>query len=147
MSLSHALTSETSTCSPASPPVRKGRPLLAWLVILAVVGFILYRYQSTDPREQERYDLLTVGFQGRYLVGLEQLEKKIQPASGGAGLYDQARQALNRHTYAQRLRFIVLAGELKGPQEACEQLHLLNDTWRENHLTPPEDEAGTADVH
>ncbi len=75
---------------------------------------------------------------------MEQLEKKLQPASSDASLYEQARQALNRHTYAQRLRFVVLAGELKGPAEACEQLHLLNDIWRENHLAPPEDEAETA---
>jgi membrane protease YdiL (CAAX protease family) len=114
------------------------------MVTLAVVGFILYRYRAADPLEKQQYDLLTAGFQGRYLVGLEQLEKKFQSAPGDAGLYDQARQSLNRHTYAQRLRFVVLAGELKGPKEACEQLRLLNDTWSENRGAPPEAEAETA---
>ncbi|HEY7428331.1 MAG TPA: hypothetical protein VH682_29130, partial [Gemmataceae bacterium] len=102
---------------PAAPPVRKGRPLLAWLVILGAVAFILWRYETVSPLERQRYDLVTMRLQGRYLVGMAELEERFlgSKKSGREQLYKEAQASLNRATYAQRLRFVVLAGELKGP--------------------------------
>jgi membrane protease YdiL (CAAX protease family) len=142
MSQSLAITPELPSLV---PPRRKGRPLLAWLVIFAVVGFILWRYGTADPIDKQKYDLLNARFQGRYLVGIEQLGKSLSPGQkDGDVLYKQARETLNQHTYAQRLRFVVLAGELKGPREAGEQLRQLNQEWAAHRGAPPDEEAATA---
>jgi membrane protease YdiL (CAAX protease family) len=131
---------------PAAPPVRKGRPLLAWLVILGAVGFILWRYERVSPLERQRYDLVTVRLQGRYLVGVAELEERFlgSKKSGREQLYKEAEASLNRGTYAQRLRFVVLAGELKGPDEARKQLRQIDERYRELCGDPPAEDAETA---
>ncbi len=139
-------------CTPeqalAAPPTRKGQPLLAWLVILAAIAFILWRHSAASPLEKQKYDLVTMRLQSRYLVGLAELEKRFL----GSGknhhelLYREARETLNRGTYAQRLRFTVLAGELKGPREAREQLRQLDERYRARRGDPPAEEAETADI-
>src|SRR5579883_1970527 len=108
-----------------SAPMRQGRPLLAWLVILAAVAFILWRYETVSPQEHERYDLVNMRLQGRFLVGMAD-RFMVGNKSGRQSLYQEAQNTLNRGTYAQRLRFVVLAGELKGPDEAREQLRLID---------------------
>ncbi|MHB1421904.1 MAG: CPBP family intramembrane glutamic endopeptidase [Gemmataceae bacterium] len=145
MSQLDAIKTEMPPC--VSSP-RKGRPLLAWLIILGVVVFILWRYQTAEPREQQRYDLVTVRLQGRYLVGLAELYERFQGAnnSSRAAMYQQAKDSLNRGTYAQRLRFVVLAGELKGPDEAREQLRQLNQEYRQHRGEPPDEDAETARI-
>lgn len=126
----------------AVPPVRRGRPLLAWLVICAAVAFILWRYSTVTPLEKQRYDLVTIRLQGRYLVGTELFFGGSD--SGREQLYSEAKQTLNRGTYAQRLRFVVLAGELKGPDEAREQLHQFDRRYREVCGEPSAEDAETA---
>src|SRR6185437_9643222 len=64
--------------------------------------------------------------------------------SDSDALYKQARETLYQHTYAQRLRFVVLAGELKGPREAGEQLRQLNQEWTAHRGDPPDEDAATA---
>jgi membrane protease YdiL (CAAX protease family) len=126
--------------TPAAPPVRRGRPLLAWLVIAAAVAFILWRYSTVSPLDKQRYDLVTMRLQGRYLVGAEHF---LGSESGREQLYSEAKRTLNRGTYPQRLRFTVLAGELKGPDEAREQLHQINARYREVCGELPEEDAET----
>src|SRR5581483_1205247 len=111
MSQDDAIMTETS---PSAPP-RKGRPLLAWLVIFAVVACILCRYETVSPQQRQRYDLVTMRLEGRYIVGVAGLEERFlgDQKSGRQQLYKET-QSLNRGTYAQRLRFVVLVGELKG---------------------------------
>jgi membrane protease YdiL (CAAX protease family) len=143
MSQLHAITTETP---PSTPPLRKGRPLLAWLIILAVVAFILGRYQNADPLEQQRYDLVTMRLQSRYLVGLAELEERFLGGKNNEReqLYKQAQSSLDRGAYPQRLRFVVLAGDLKGPEEAREQLHNIDRKYREHRGEPPTEDAETA---
>jgi membrane protease YdiL (CAAX protease family) len=133
--------------TPPSPP-RKGRPFLAWLVILAAVGFILWRYENVSSEEHQRYDLVTMRLQGRYMVGLAKLEERYLggKTSNRDQLYTEARKSLNRGTYAQRLRFVVLAGELKGPGEAREQLQQIDDKYRQHCGEPPVEDAETARI-
>jgi membrane protease YdiL (CAAX protease family) len=144
MSQNYAITTETS---PSAPP-RRGWPLLAWLVILAAVTFILWRYETVGPLDRQRYDLVTMRLEGRYLVGAAELQERFlgTQKSGRASLYKEARD-LNRGTYPQRLRFVVLAGELKSPDEAREQLQKINRKYREHcGEPPPAEEAETAHV-
>ncbi len=125
----------------------KGQPLLAWLIILAAVAFILWRYETVAPLDREGYDLLVMRLQSRYLVGLAHIDKLLPiGASAPKGLYEEA-QSLNRGPYSQRLRFVVLAGELKGPAEAREQLHRLNDHYRtKTNSDPPAEDFRTAEL-
>jgi membrane protease YdiL (CAAX protease family) len=134
--------------APSSPlPTRKGWPLLAWLVILAAVGFILWRHAAPDRVNQERFDLLVMRLQARYLVGLS-----ASPQSSPFGpnmretLFAEAKNNLNRGTYAQRLRFVVLAGELKGPAEARQQLSQLQARYAPQHGDPSPEDARTAAI-
>jgi membrane protease YdiL (CAAX protease family) len=142
VSQTYAIQAETP---PSTPPLRRGRSLLAWLVILAAVGFILWRSWTENPLDKQKYDLLTARLQGRYFIGWEQIQKRF---SGGQSnedlLYEQVREALDKHTYAQRLCFVVLAGELKGPAEARTQLRLLNERYREQGGEPAEEDARCA---
>lgn len=144
MSQNYAITTE----APPSAPPCKGRPLLAWLVIVAAVAFILWRYETVGPLDRQRYDLVTMRLAGRYLVGAAELQERFLSTekSGREALYRETRD-LNRGTYPQRLRFVVLAGELKGPGEAREQLQEINRKYRERcGDPPPAEEAETAHI-
>jgi membrane protease YdiL (CAAX protease family) len=144
MSQLDAITAE----APPSAPLRKGRPLLAWLVILAAVAFISWRSSTTSSQERERYDLVTMRLQGRYLVGLAELEERFLKSkkTGREQLYEAARKDLDRGTYAQRLRFVVLAGELKGPDAAREQLQQIDEKYRAHCSNPSPENAETARI-
>jgi membrane protease YdiL (CAAX protease family) len=134
--------------TPPSAQPRKGQPLLAWLVILIAVAFILWRYETVSPLDRQRYDLVTMRLQGRYLVGVAELEERFLHGkkSGREQLYKQAKSSLDRGTYPQRLRFIVLAGELKGPDEARAQLREIGRKYREHCGEPPAENTETAHI-
>ena len=107
--------SEAITTYPDSlPQPRRGWPLVAWLVILAVVGLILWR-NSLPMGEATAGWLVPMQMQGRYLVGLS---NSGFPGVPKADLYKQAKMTLDKGSDAQRVRFAVLAGELSGPEEA-----------------------------
>jgi membrane protease YdiL (CAAX protease family) len=92
----------------------RGWPLVAWLVILAVVGLILWR-NSLPMGESTAGWLVPMQMQGRYLVGAA---NSGFPGLPKADLYKQAKETLDKGSDARRLRFAVLAGELSGPEEA-----------------------------
>lgn len=143
MMQSHAVLTESPFVVTAPP--RRGRPLLAWFVIVAVVFFILWRSSKESLAEKEKYDVTTTTMQGRLLVGIEQVQQRFAPNDKNkAQLYAQARQTLDRHTYAERLRFVVLAGEFMGPTEARKQLQRLDERYREQIGEPATDDAETA---
>ncbi len=145
--MSHALAPQPLPFLPPTPTVRKGRPLLAWLVVAAVVGFILWHSGTTESTAREKYDLVTARLQGRLLVGLMQMQTRVSSGNGnGAALYEDARTTMNRGIYAQRLRFVVLAGELKGPEEARAQLNQINERYRAVVGDPPAEDAETAQI-
>ncbi len=143
MSQDDAIMTETSP----SASSRKGRPFVAWLVIFAVVAFILWRYETVSPQQRQRYDLVTMRLEGRYIVGVAGLEERFlgDQKSGRQQLYKET-QSLNRGTYPQRLRFVVLVGELKNADEAREQLHEINRKYRDHRGEPPPDEEDTAQI-
>ncbi|HEY7153017.1 MAG TPA: CPBP family intramembrane glutamic endopeptidase [Gemmataceae bacterium] len=143
----------------------KVRPLLAWLVILGAVAFILWRNSTVSPLEKQKRDLVMMRLQSRYLVGLAELVERLlnylnylrggsereerflnSKKSAREQLYKEAKANLNRGTYAQRLRFVVLAGELKGPDEAREQLRRLDQRYHERRGDPPAEEAEMARI-
>jgi membrane protease YdiL (CAAX protease family) len=135
------------TETPPSAPC-KGRPIVAWLIIFAVVAFILWRYENASPLDRQRYDLVTMRLQGRYLVGMAELAQRFFGAENRwrEQFYKEAQESLDRGTYPQRLRFVVLAGELKSPDEARAQLQKIDRKYREHCGEPPAEDAETAHV-
>src|SRR5262249_39121910 len=132
------------TPPPEEPPRRRSPwprvwVTLAWLIILGVVGWqVVGRHLVARERgaaDDNQLALLSMRMQARYLLGTRDLV-------GVPGLYDQAR-ALNTGSVAQRLRFVVLAGELVGPDEARKQLRELDAILAERKRRYTPDEAAT----
>jgi membrane protease YdiL (CAAX protease family) len=105
----------------------RGWPLLAWLVIIGLVGFVVYRQSLRKAAGEEASALVTMQMQARYLVGAASLNF---PGASGTLLYEQARGQLDRGYYSERLRFAVVAGELVGPDEALKRLRQLESDRR-----------------
>ncbi len=120
----------------ASPPARPGRwPLWPWLVIVAVSALLIWRVSAAKQNgaeADERVELLLYRMQARYLLGASEALPE-----GRAALYDQAK-IFARGPVEQRLRFIVVAGEMAGADEALAQLDQLAKDLKEfrKPLTP-----------
>lgn len=132
--MSDAVTSHPpEPVAPPTLPPRRGVAWLAWVVILLIVGFeVLWpRLRPSQERAagKDRVAPLPTEMQARYLVGAAEL------TGGGKALYAQA-QALNTGPIDQRLRFVVLAGDLDGPDEALRQIDRLNERLAEQHIEP-----------
>jgi membrane protease YdiL (CAAX protease family) len=113
---------------PAAPR-RKGRPVLAWLVVLGLIGFLLWRnFRATQDRRS--FDPALVEMQARYVVGVATLFGNSAAVSAQAG-------ALNRGPFGERLRFAVVAGELAGPGEARKCLRALETAAADGEVAPP----------
>ena len=108
-----------------SPPRPKGQALLAWLVIIAMCLLIVViprlLVSSTDSEKDDPVGLTLMQMQGKYIVGAARLFPR-----NAETLYDQAEVLLNIGTVGQRQRFIILAAELAGPDEARRQLEQLD---------------------
>jgi membrane protease YdiL (CAAX protease family) len=125
---------------PPEPTRPRGRPILAWLVIAAVIGFVVYRGQASQGGWKERLGVVLLELQARVLVGQTQIL-----GTKGAELYKQS-QVLNRGDYSQRLRFAILAGELAGRDEADKLLRRLQKLWADHNVEPPPEEARFRDL-
>jgi membrane protease YdiL (CAAX protease family) len=121
--------------------------VLAWAVILGVVGMIVIggrtRWStSSNKAEAGEQSSSTIGFdsepssapaldgkermgpmimdmQGRYLVGAASI-------AGNNAQFYAAAGPFNSGPMSQRIRFVILAGELSGPQEAIQRLSELD---------------------
>ncbi len=125
---------------PETPPrVPRGHPWIAWAVIAAAgVGLFVLRLFFQTPADVKEFD--TFEIQSRALVGAANL------AGNGQALYEQAGD-YNRGPAGQRLRFVVLAGELRGPDEALKQLHDLKGPMSKGEVKGTDKEAEeTADT-
>jgi membrane protease YdiL (CAAX protease family) len=119
-------------------PRQRGWPLLAWVVIILLTSFAVFwqlrrREAEAGPTQEDAAGQVMFQMQARYLVGAETI------LGHSANLYEQAR-TFNTGPVGQRLRFITLAGELAGPEEALTQLRILGEKLAQQHieLTPPQ---------
>ncbi len=97
----------------------RGRPVLAWIVILAVVGVVVW-YQNDAARERPA-GKGTGGTEGlnlmaRLLVAIKHMAGKADPHLG-----DEL-DAFDTETFGDRLRLAILAGELQGAEQARQRL-------------------------
>jgi membrane protease YdiL (CAAX protease family) len=117
--------------------------VLAWLVILSVVGVIVIgvRTKWSNSKKGAESEPTTASaaqadsralmgakimeFEGRYLVGSASF-------IGNAAEFYRSAEQLNSGPMSQRVRFAILAGELSGPQEALKRLSELDPNDRED---------------
>ena len=119
-------------------PVPSGHPIMAWTMILALVLLIVFvpggEPEAPDPVAGDRIGRKVMEIQGKYLVGAAEM-----PGVGGAQLFQQA-QTLNTGRIDNRLRFVILAGELAGASEAVEQLDHLSKQLERSEIEPTADQ-------
>ena len=98
-------------------PRKKGWTILSWLAIIGLVAFLaLYDRPREAPGvldEKPGIETILFELQTRYLIGAG----NFLP-DNAKELYQQAKM-LERGALEQRLRFIVVAGEMAGPDEAA----------------------------
>jgi membrane protease YdiL (CAAX protease family) len=123
---------------PPLPPVppKRGLVWLAWLVIGLIIGFELI-WPRVRPRrertgEQDTAQRVLADIQVRQTVGWAELfgERSL--------VYHQAKQSLDTGPVDDRLRFLVVAGELQGPGEALSQLQQLDEQLQQHGIEPTE---------
>lgn len=128
---------------PEQLPAHKcGLPWLAWPIILATVGFIVYRGATGATHEHITDEgkpavSAIMDLQARYLVGLQ----KLFPSSSLPG-YDPAVQLkqFDSGPPSQRLRYAILVGDMVSPKAALDYVKGLDQRVETEHLhlTPTE---------
>jgi hypothetical protein len=111
-------TSGTQLQEPLRTP--RGHPILAWIVIvLACFSMVLVVPEIRPEVDHDRLSLVFTSLYARYLVGMADLfgDKKAALAQI---------EMLNRGLLDQRWAFIVLVGELQGPEQALQKLDELD---------------------
>lgn len=121
-----------------------GYPIVAWIIILALVMLMVFAPRSepeaADPVAGGGIGQTVMEMQSKYLVGAAEM-----PGGDGAQFFQQA-QALNTGPIDNRLRFVVLAGELADASEAVEQLDRLSKQLESSHTEPTADHAKIIDA-
>ena len=124
-------------------PVRRGHPIIAWLVVIGVTGFSVVvtqlQHSNPDANESEKIQLALLEMQARYFVGAAELSG---PSKGQ--LADQAR-LFYRGSLRERLAATILLGDLAGPKAALEQLQSLDEALAESNIVLTEDERSLLD--
>jgi membrane protease YdiL (CAAX protease family) len=102
-------------------PVKKGQPLLAWIIIVPIIGYLAYLANRPAPAEQreteDQFSLSILRTLGQAYVVLAEIQK-----SPNTDTLEKLKAELNPKTVEQRLRYSVLAEELAGPDEALKEL-------------------------
>jgi membrane protease YdiL (CAAX protease family) len=124
------------------PP--RGHPVLAWIVIIAVVGFVaLAPFFVQEDRLSQTADSISavtdVG-QARFNLGLRKL--------GTESPQEEIKllNKLNSGPVDRRFRYIVLAGEVKGARQASEALDDLHETLAAGHVTLNQQQSRIDDI-
>jgi membrane protease YdiL (CAAX protease family) len=127
-------------------PVRKkGWPWLAWPVILLGVAtaVVAARLRQEDHSNQHAMEVVIGQMQARYVVGAA--NSPLAMGQGGSALLEQLR-GINTGSVSQRLRFVILAGELAGPKDALKYLGELKQQVKKDEIRPNKDEAHLLDI-
>jgi membrane protease YdiL (CAAX protease family) len=106
---------------------------------------VLLRPAAETPPREDKSAQIAREVQARYLVGADQIMRQLG-SGGSGGLYPQAKLTLNTGPVQDRLVFIVLAGELSGPDEALDQIRRLRELMADEKVTPTADEAAVLDA-
>jgi membrane protease YdiL (CAAX protease family) len=114
------------------PPRPRGHAGMAWAVIIGVTVAVIWfqRDRAEKAAAGGQSDLVVMQLQAKFLVGFRDLLRITQPAGASqdvqASLLRDAEQ-LNHGPPGHRLRFVILIGELAGPDAALERLEELHN--------------------
>jgi membrane protease YdiL (CAAX protease family) len=134
-----------------APPRKRGLAWLAWIVILLVVVFEVFgasilrhlhlrlRPGAARTAEKEHVDTLQTDLQVRALVGFAEL-------SGDRKAVLVQAHSLNTGPLDQRLPYIVLVGDLGGPDQALEQIAKLREQLAERNIEPDTEQEDILDA-
>ncbi len=128
--------------SVALPP-RRGVAWLAWIIIALLVGFEIVwpRVRPTRrARSEQAARRVLADMQVRQIIGFAELFGQR------ATFYGQARNTLDTGPVTDRLRFIVLAGDLQGPDEALVEIARLESEMAAEHVEPDPDQEALLDA-
>lgn len=122
---------------------RPGYPMIAWLVILGMTLFSAGVFSDDPPPENNgesgmSAQLTIMELQARYFIGA------TQAAGVDSDMLLQQVDVLNRGTYRERLCFVILEGELAGPERAARSLARLNEQAADAGLELSETDADLA---
>ena len=126
---------------PVPPPRRRSWAWLAWLVIAGLCGYVVFLRDSAGEKAAAADDRLgtsLVKVQGRYLVGAEDVLR--------TRFSSESVQGFRKGSVDQRLRFIVLAGELAGPAKALQELEGLDKDMALHKVKPTRAQAKLRDI-
>lgn len=116
---------ESPAVEPTSaPPRRRGLAWVAWPVIILTCALTILTHHLEPPADEEDGDgigLILMKLQAQYAVGVADL----LPING-RDLYASIQVTLDAGTVDQRQRFVILAGNMAGPDEAAQQLEELD---------------------
>ncbi len=124
------------------PPPSRGHPLIAWVGIIAMCALALWVQQKAvdtvlPDDGSDPIDVVMMKIQGRHLVTSGQWVKDDREALDK--LYKQYQGLLNIGSVGQRQRFVILAAELAGVEEASRVLRELDTELADPPLgDPPE---------
>ena len=102
--------------APGTVPPARRYTALAWgvIIVLCAVMVLIHQGRQEAPApgesDEDTLGLMLMEMQAKYIIYTAHLQ------GGGDLLYQSAAQ-IDTGTIGQRLRFVVLAGELKGPEE------------------------------
>ena len=113
--------------------------MIAWTIIIVVVAGLLALHIAFQPAaKEEQFDSFEI--QARAVVGAASL------APQKSELYTEEVKDLNKGSVGQRLRFVVLAGELSGPSEALARLKELQDLESSNQVKHTAENDATGEI-
>ena len=128
---------------PGGPP--RGHPVVAWSVLTIVVLLLFGQANAPQPPAEPTADdpvaVVLMEIQARIIVGSADALRHLPGGgvpSGEDHRFDAALGLLEGGSVEQRLRYIVLVGELRGPHGARDSLLELEEKLQENDivLTP-----------
>jgi len=125
---------------PAPRPRKKGWAWPAWIVIFGMVGLIVVGQTRPDKHvgdqatADDKLDTAVFEMQARYLIGAGEFLH-----GQSVDFYDQA-ETMDRGALGQRLRFIVVAGELAGPHEARAKIAALRKQLAKHKVKPSDEQ-------
>ncbi len=113
---------------------RRSYPLPAWLIILAVVVFIVLRVRSQTEKQLQRIEPQLEDSQARWLIGAAHLHPTSRK-----DLARQATELAGNRSCIQQLRLVLLLEELQGPEAARKRLEAIRQRMDSDLAASEED--------
>lgn len=136
--------SESLDVAQAERPSARGFPKTAWCVIASLVLFSIlvqkFRGHEVGRESIDAVQQSVLEIQGQYLLAASQVL-----GTQDEEFYDSAK-ALNTGPLYMRLRFVALAGELMGPDEALKQVDGIQNLLSEKDTTVTEQDESVLSI-